>query len=86
MEQVIYSRVEFPTKESARQIFKVYGHLPAMYNDNNVQIGGVSVLVRTDPAPAVIMLSYDEEADCYIKLAYGNLPGAIYTNLRESNI
>jgi hypothetical protein len=87
MEQVIYSRLEYPIGESVSSdsIFDQFSYLPRELNDCNTQIGGVSVTVRCTPR-AVIFLTYDEESDSHIKLGYSSIPGSIYTNLRKSKL
>ena len=87
MEQVIYSRLEYPTADSFITVLEKLIHLPRLYNNNGIQISGVSVAMgHTHSHRGVILLTYDEESDCYIKLAYSSIPGAIYTNLRKINI
>jgi hypothetical protein len=87
MEQVIYSRLEYPINESVSgsSIFDQFSYLPRELDERGVQIGGISVAIRHTPR-AVIFLTYDEESDSHIKLGYSSIPGSIYTNLRKSKI
>ena len=85
MEQIIYARIEYPTQESSDQIWETLKHLQPVYN-NHVQIGGISVAIRVATDRAVILLAYDEESASYLKLGFGSIPGAKYTNLRKSNV
>lgn len=71
IEQVIYSRYEFPDrKTSSQDIFKEYGG-QFQVNDENVAVAGFDVCIRgtrNDKDRAVIILTYDKISDTYLQL------------------
>lgn len=86
MEQVIYSRYEYPIGEltSTHEIFTELRNMyPAEFNENNVQVGGIGYAIRTIGPRSVILLTYDEESDLFLRLKHFSWPGLIYTNLRK---
>ena len=66
-DQVIYSRYEYPTGKELSAIFKEYAGR-SILDENGITIGGLTVAVRSSNPRAAIILTYDEQADVYMRL------------------
>ena len=87
MEQVLYSRFEYPISDntSHHKLFEeCRNNYPQDMTDDGTQIGGIGMAIRCTPGDkAVILLTYDEESSVFLKLKLTGHPGLIYTNLRK---
>ena len=87
MEQVIYSRFEYPIGDEISHD-KLFAECNSMYprdiRADGLQIGGVSVAIRCTPGDkAVILLAYDEASAVFLTLKLKGQKGLLYTNLRK---
>ena len=87
MEQVIYSRYEYPVEDGidTDRFFKECKDLyPCDLREDGLQIGGIGTAVRCTPGDkAVILLTYDQASDVFLKLKLMGRPGLKYNNLRK---
>lgn len=67
MQQVIYSRYEYPTTEKSSAIFEEYGSR-SIQDENGTTVGGLTAAVRCSNPRAVIIFTYDEQSDVYMRL------------------
>lgn len=68
--QVIYSRWEFPLKsdETLSTLIRKY-NFKSEQDENGISIAGLNIGTRESAPRAAIIITYDEHADVFLKLA-----------------
>lgn len=78
MEQVIYSSYEYPIgNRSSASIFAEYKDLS--YEENSITVGGINVAIRAGTIREAVVLTYDKEADTFMRLKMCGIEDVVIT-------
>ena len=81
--QILYSRYEYDKgNRSAQEVFAEYSRIfNSELDERGVQVGGVSVAIDMT-RQTVILISYDEEADAFLRLKFYGRKDVKFHNCR----
>ncbi len=85
MTQTIYSRWEYPVPDDRtnESIFAEYEGM-SIEDSNGRTIGGIQIAIRKSSPRAVIVLTYDTDADSLMASKLPNLDNIMYTDFRNN--